>query len=123
MFCQLGGCAPFYCGRWNNQVRNAARRQAGGPARLLNDYLPRLWLDTHTQDRHAIALVMAEAGEHTIVLGGDYPVTQPENGIEYALAERDGLRLRAATRQRIERDNALALLGQRTTGALGLDHP
>jgi predicted TIM-barrel fold metal-dependent hydrolase len=123
MFCQLGGCAPFYCGRWNNHVRNAARRPAGGPARLLNDYLARLWLDTHTQDRHAMALVMAEAGEHTLVLGGDYPVTQPENGIDYALAELDALRLPPATRQKIERDNALTLLGPRTMALLGVEPP
>ena len=123
MFCQLGGCAPFYCGPWNNYVRNAARRQAGGPARLLNDYLAHLWLDTHTQDRHAMALVMAEAGEHTVVLGGEYPVTQPENSIDYALAELDALRLPPATRQKIERDNALTLLGPRTMALLGVEHP
>ena len=113
MFGQLGGTAPFYCGRWNNQVRTAARRQRVGPSKMLNDYLSHLWLDTHTQDRHAIALVMAEAGEHTIVLGGDYPVTEPENGVDYALAELNALQLAPASRQKIERDNALALLGER----------
>jgi hypothetical protein len=92
-------------------------------ARLLNEYLAHLWLDTHTQDRHAMALVMAEAGEHTIVLRGDYPVTQPENGVDHALAELDALRLPPATRQKIERDNALTLLGPRTMALLGVEPP
>ncbi|NIO09155.1 MAG: hypothetical protein GTO40_14540, partial [Deltaproteobacteria bacterium] len=56
-------------------------------SRTLQEYLSHVWLDTHTQDRDALALVIAEAGEHVVVLGGDHPYTPFEGGIPYAVAE------------------------------------
>jgi predicted TIM-barrel fold metal-dependent hydrolase len=45
------------------------------------------------------------------VLGGDYPVTAPDLGMHYVQAELDALDLSAEVRRKIERDNALDLLG------------
>jgi predicted TIM-barrel fold metal-dependent hydrolase len=56
--------------------------------------------------------VLEEAGAHTIVLGSDYPVTAPELGMQYVQTELDALGLAPEVRQKIERDNALALLGR-----------
>ncbi len=118
MFCQLGGVAPICCGRWASAIHHGQLAQVNAgqaPAwtsHTLSDILGHLWLDTHTQDHHAIALVMAEAGDHTVVLGGDYPVTLPDTGIDYAMAELDALKLPADVMRKIERDNGLALLGE-----------
>jgi predicted TIM-barrel fold metal-dependent hydrolase len=70
-----------------------------------------VWLDTHTQDRHALRLVLEEAGTGGVVLGGDYPVTAPDLGMHYVQAELDALDLSPEVRRKIERDNALDLLG------------
>jgi predicted TIM-barrel fold metal-dependent hydrolase len=45
------------------------------------------------------------------VLGGDYPVTAPDLGMHYVQAELDALDLSPEVRRKIERDNALDLLG------------
>ena len=120
MFCQLGGFAPFCCGRWYyhaQQARNLTRDRAeplpSWVDKSLGDYLSQLWLDTHTQDRHALALVMAEAGDHVIVLGGDHPYTPAEGGIPYAMAEVEALGTSDEIKRKIERGNALNLLGPR----------
>ena len=120
MFCQLGGIAPICCGRWEFQgtQERLLQERLGGPMPEwvnvdLRDVLSRVWLDTHTQDRWALELVMREAGAHTIVLGGDYPFTEPELGMDYTRAELDALHLSAEVRRQIERDNALAFLGSR----------
>jgi len=114
MFCQLGGVAPICCGRWSfHDVAQAHGAADHVPARSLADYLSHVWLDTHTQDRHALALVMAEFGAHTIVIGGDYPFTVPSLGMDYTLAELAALSPDAETRHNIECNNALALLGRR----------
>ncbi len=120
MFCQLGGVAPICCGRWEFQAKQEKllHTRHGGELPLwasidLRDVLSKVWLDTHTQDRWALELVIREAGPGGIVIGGDYPFTEPELGVEYTLAELDALGLAADTRKRIERDNALALLGPR----------
>lgn len=120
MFCQLGGVAPFCCGRWEYHRHQARRleeekgiRRPAWVERSLADYLSHVWLDTHTQDRHALALVLAELGEHVAVLGGDHPYTPFERGIPYALEELDGLALSTETRRNVERENALRLLGPR----------
>ncbi len=125
MFCQLGGVAPICCGRWEFQAKQERLLQAnlGGPMPDwvnvdLRDVLSRVWFDTHTQDRWALELVMREAGAHTIVLGGDYPFTEPELGMEYTLAELDALELAPDVRRMIERDNALAFLGSRAPAGL-----
>jgi predicted TIM-barrel fold metal-dependent hydrolase len=117
MFCQLGGAAAICCGRWHFHAAQA-RRQALALGRMvpawargeLKDVLSHLWLDTHTQDRHALRLVLDEVGDSQIVLGGDYPVTPVELGMQYVQAELDALHLTAAVRRKIERDNALDLL-------------
>jgi predicted TIM-barrel fold metal-dependent hydrolase len=118
MFCQLGGAAAICCGRWHfhatqaHQQAAALGREVPQWARFeLSELLSHVWLDTHTQNRHALRLVLAEAGANSIVLGGDYPVTAPELGMCYVQAELDALGLPTAVRQRIERDNALELLG------------
>jgi predicted TIM-barrel fold metal-dependent hydrolase len=118
MFCQLGGAAAICCGRWQfhrlQAVEQAETLKVEVPAwgrHSLNEILARVWLDTHTQDRHAIRLVLDEIGSQSIVLGGDYPVSPVEVGIRYMGWELDALDLDVATRRRIERDNALALLG------------
>jgi predicted TIM-barrel fold metal-dependent hydrolase len=77
----------------------------------LTDVLSHVWLDSHTQDRHALRLVLEAVGPRGVVLGGDYPVTAPELGMHNAQAELDTLDLSAEVRRKIERDNALALLG------------
>jgi predicted TIM-barrel fold metal-dependent hydrolase len=116
MFCQLGGAAAICCGRWNFH-RVQALEQAGKDevpiwaSRSLNEVLSHVWLDTHTQDRHAIRLVIEEVGAQSVVLGGDYPVSPVELGMDYMTAELDALDLDSDARRRIERDNALALLG------------
>jgi predicted TIM-barrel fold metal-dependent hydrolase len=56
-------------------------------------------------------LVLEEAGAETVVLGGDYPVTAPDLGMQYVLAELEALNLSADVRREIERDNALSLFG------------
>jgi predicted TIM-barrel fold metal-dependent hydrolase len=118
MFCQLGGAAAICCGRWHFHAAQA-REQAAALGRdvpiwarsELGDVLSHVWFDTHTQDRHAVRLVLEEAGAESVVLGGDYPVTAPELGMRYVQAELDALHLSPEARRRIERDNALALLG------------
>jgi predicted TIM-barrel fold metal-dependent hydrolase len=118
MFCQLGGMTPICCGRWEYHRRQARRVHEGRgealPAwarKTLGEYLSHLWLDTHTQDRHALSLVMAEAGDHVIVLGGDYPYTLLEEGILYTMGELAALDVPAHVRRKIECENALKLLG------------
>lgn len=118
MFCQLGGAAAICCGRWHFHGAQA-REQAAALGRQvplwarseLPDVLSRVWLDTHTQDRHALRLVLEEAGSDSVVLGGDYPVTDPGLGMRYVQAELDALDLSTEVRRKIERENALALLG------------
>lgn len=126
MFCQLGGVAPFMCGRWDYHRQQAKRLQKGLGAPLpgwvekaLAEHLSHLWLDTHSQDRHALSLVMAEAGDSCVVLGGDHPYTAFEDGIPYTLQELDALGLPASSRRKIERANAIDLLGERLRNAVG----
>jgi predicted TIM-barrel fold metal-dependent hydrolase len=125
MFCQLGGVAPFFCGRWDLNRRRYLRpkQEPAEPPlwtrKTLGEYLGRIWLDAHTQDRHALSLVLAEAGEHVIVLGGDHPYTIPENGILYTMAEIDALGVADEIRRKIESENALRLLGARFRQAAG----
>jgi predicted TIM-barrel fold metal-dependent hydrolase len=119
MFCQLGGFATACCARWDfhrkqHQLMSAA---AGRPLpawanHALEDYLGRIWLDTHSQDRNILRLALQVAGEHAIVLGGDYPLTLPEDGVLYNMAEVAALDLSPQTTSKIERENALALLGR-----------
>ncbi len=119
MFCQLGGFAHACCARWDfhrkqHQLMSAA---AGRPLpdwanHALEEYLGRIWLDTHSVDRHLLRLVLAVAGDHAIVLGGDYPLTLPEDGVLHNMAELDALGVSAATKANIERENALRLLGR-----------
>jgi hypothetical protein len=100
MFCQLGGAAAICCGRWHFHAIQA-REQAAALGRELpiwagtdlTDVLFHVWLDTHTQDRHALWLVLEEVGPRGVVLGGDYPVTAPELGMHYVQAELDTLDL------------------------------
>ncbi|HLY64310.1 MAG TPA: amidohydrolase family protein [Chloroflexota bacterium] len=118
MFCQLGGCAAMCCSRWYSAGVYALADQPPDAEQppwtkhTLSDILSHLWLDMHTQDRHAIRLVMAEAGDHGLVLGGDYPVTMPDLGLDYAMAEIQSLGLTPEVQRKLERDNALALLGK-----------
>jgi predicted TIM-barrel fold metal-dependent hydrolase len=118
MFCQLGGAAAICCGRWHfhrmQAMDQANHRNVELPAwarRGLNEILSRVWLDTHTQDRHAIRLVLEEVGLQSIVLGGDYPVSPVELGMHYMTDELDALQLDDGARRKIERENALKLLG------------
>jgi predicted TIM-barrel fold metal-dependent hydrolase len=119
MFCQLGGFAHACCARWDfhrkqqHLMAAAANRPVPDWANhALEEYLGRVWLDTHSQDRYIMRLVMDVAGEHTIVLGGDYPLTLPEDGVLYNMRELDALAPSSATRAKIERENALRLLGR-----------
>ena len=50
-------------------------------------------------------------GSNGVVLGSDYPVTAPDLGMEYVQSELDALDLSPEVRRKIERDNALTLLG------------
>ena len=118
MFCQLGGGACNYCGRWEfhrqQAIEQAKQRGVELPAwarRSLADVLFRVWMDTHTQDRHGIQLAIGEVGAQSIVLGGDYPVSPIELGPLYMTRELAALGLDEATRFAIERGNALRLLG------------
>jgi aminocarboxymuconate-semialdehyde decarboxylase len=117
MFCQLGGATAICCGRWHfhaQQAREQASalgREVPGWARSeLSEVLSHVWLDTHTQDRHALRLVLEEVGDSQIVLGGDYPVTSVELGMQYVQAELDAVELTESARRKIERDNAFTLL-------------
>lgn len=118
MFCQLGGIATACCGRWAAAIQHARIAQADDSSPLprwtshtLDDILGHVWVDTHSSDRHAIALALAEAGDTQLVLGGDYPVTLPDLGMHYTIGELDALNLSHETRKKVERENALALLG------------
>jgi predicted TIM-barrel fold metal-dependent hydrolase len=118
LFCQLGGAAAICCGRWHFHA-SQARSQAveigqdlpTWARRELTDILAHVWLDSHTQDRHALRLVLEEAGPRSIVLGSDYPVSAPDLGMDYVQSELDALNLPSETRRRIERENAFDLLG------------
>lgn len=119
MFCQLGGFAHACCARWDfhrkqHQLMSAA---AGRPVpdwanHALEEYLGRIWLDTHSVDRHLLRLVLDVAGDQAIVLGGDYPLTLPEDGVLHNMRELDALGVSATTRANIERENARRLLGR-----------
>lgn len=119
MFCQLGGFAPACCARWDfHRKQHKLMSAAGGrplpdwATHAFEDYLERIWVDTHSQDRHIMRLVMELVGDQTIVLGGDYPLTPPEDGVLHVMAELEELGVSAETKRRIERENALALLGR-----------
>ncbi len=64
-----------------------------------------------------MALVLAEAGESSIVLGGDHPWTAVERGLPHAVAELETLPLTKRVRDNVEHANALRLLGGRGTEA------
>ncbi|HEX6512154.1 MAG TPA: amidohydrolase family protein, partial [Chloroflexota bacterium] len=120
MFCQLGGFATGCCARWDFHVRQyqLMSSRLGFPLpdwakHTLTDYMARLWLDTHSQDRHILRLVMDVIGENGIVLGGDYPLTIPEDGVHWLMKELDALGVSPETKRKIERENALRLLGTR----------
>jgi predicted TIM-barrel fold metal-dependent hydrolase len=119
MFCQLGGFAPACCARWDfHRKQHKLMSAAAGRAlpdwatHAFEDYLSRIWVDTHSQDRHILQLVMQVAGDHTVVLGGDYPLTLPEDGVLHAMGELEALGVSAETRAKVERENALRLLGR-----------
>lgn len=119
MFCQLGGFAHACCARWDfhrkqHQLMSAA---SGRPVpewanHALEEYLGRIWLDTHSTDRHLMRLVLDVAGEDTIVLGGDYPLTLPEDGVLHNIRELDALGVTDSVKAKIERGNARRLLGR-----------
>lgn len=118
MFCQLAGIAPFCCGRWEfvNKQEQLRERVVGGgisewATRDLREILSHIWMDSHAQTGNAMRLVLDEAGDHTVVLGSDYPWTPPEFGMDYAVSELDTLQLPTGTLRNIERDNALRLIG------------
>jgi len=120
MFCQLGGFAPGCCARWDFHVRQyrlmgAALNQPlpEWAKHTFVDYLRHVWLDTHSQDRHIMRLVLDLLGDDNIVLGGDYPLTVPEDGVHWVLQELGALGVSPETVHKIERDNALRLLGSR----------
>jgi predicted TIM-barrel fold metal-dependent hydrolase len=119
MFCQLGGFAHACCARWDfhRKQHHLMSDAAGKPLpdwanHALEEYLSRIWLDTHSTDRHLMRLVLDLAGDKTIVLGGDYPLTLPEDGVVHNMNELAALNLSPETRSNIERDNALRLLGR-----------
>ena len=78
----------------------------------LEEYLGRIWLDTHSQDGPLMRLVMELAGEDVIVLGGDYPLTLPEDGVLHVMKELDRIGASPHVKAKIERENALRLLGR-----------
>ncbi len=57
--------------------------------------------------------MLEEASDDVVVLGGDHPWTPADRGIPYEMAELDALDLPQDTKQKIERGNALKLLGPR----------
>jgi predicted TIM-barrel fold metal-dependent hydrolase len=119
MFCQLGGFAPACCSRWDFHCRQrqliskaTSEPMPAWAEHRLTDYLKHVWLDTHSQDRHMLRLLLDLLGdEHGIVLGGDYPLTVPEDGVLHVMDEVGAMQLAPATVRRIERDNAARLLG------------
>jgi predicted TIM-barrel fold metal-dependent hydrolase len=117
MFCQLGGFAPACCARWDFHCRQRRliSEATGQPmpawaSRHLTEYLSRVWLDTHSQDRHILRLVIDQVGDQGIVLGGDYPLTVPEDGVLHVMSEVKALGLPAESVTNIERANAARLL-------------
>ena len=71
-----------------------------------------MWFDTHSQDRHILRLVMEMLGDDVIVLGGDFPITPPEDGVAHIMGELAAMGVSDSARQKIERENAQHLLGQ-----------
>lgn len=119
MFCQLGGFAPACCARWDfhRKQHKLMSASAGRPLpdwanHAFEDYIEHIWVDTHSQDRHIMRLVLDLVGDRTIVLGGDYPLTLPEDGVLHVMDEVEALGASAATKANIERENALRLLGR-----------
>jgi predicted TIM-barrel fold metal-dependent hydrolase len=119
MFCQLGGFAPACCARWDYHAKHqrTMSQTTGQPlpswaTRTLQEYLSHLWLDTHSQDRHILRLVLEMLGDDVIVLGGDFPITPVEDGVLHVLGELEAMDVVDSTRRKIERENALHLLGR-----------
>jgi predicted TIM-barrel fold metal-dependent hydrolase len=119
MFCQLGGFAHACCARWDfhRKQQHLMASTAGRPVpdwaqHALEEYLGRIWLDTHSQDGSLMRLVMEVAGDDVIVLGGDYPLTLPEDGVLHVMKELDRIGASPHVRAKIERENALRLLGR-----------
>ena len=118
MFCQLGGFAPACSARWDYHAKHqrAMSQTTKQPLprwanRTLREYLSRVWLDTHAQDRHILRLVLELLGDDVIVLGGDFPITPPEDGVLFAMGELEAMGVPESTRRKIEREKAQHLLG------------
>ena len=118
MFCQLGGFAPACCARWDYHTKHQRilSDRMGQPVPQwakgdLREYLSRIWLDTHSQDRHVLRLVLDLIGDESIVLGGDFPITPIDDGVPYAMFELAALGVPESTTRRVERENAEHLLG------------
>ena len=118
MFCQLGGFAPAFSARWDYHAKHqrAMSQTTKQPLprwanRTLREYLSRVWLDTHAQDRHILRLVLELLGDDVIVLGGDFPITPPEDGVFFAMGELEAMGVPDSTRRKIEREKAQRLLG------------
>lgn len=119
VFCQLGGFLPFTIGRFDQQLFFERRlcEQEGRPLpeylhRRVADYCQAFYVDTHTADAAALRCALACMTADRIVLGGDYPVSPPNCGLEYTLGQLAQVELTETDRQKILRENAARLLGR-----------
>ena len=70
-------------------------------------YVRRVWVDSLTLSPRVLAFALDTFGPERIVLGSDYPFKM---GVDDPVGALDPLRLDAATRRRVTRDNARELL-------------
>ncbi len=117
IFCQLGGTIPFLFGRFELLKKQLSRSPKGqadpeivGPLKDLDDYRGRIFTDCHSLDRYAMQCTIDTLGPESIVVGGDFPLCLPHEGISWTIDEINSMRLTASERELIFGGNAARLL-------------
>lgn len=102
-----GGYFPHYLGRGDHAWR--VRPDSHSMERKPSDYLDRFWFDSLVHSPDILRALIGVVGVNRVVIGTDYPFDMGEDD---AAAVAESLNwLPAADRDRIERQNALELLG------------
>lgn len=117
IFCQLGGTIPFLFGRFELLKKQLARSPKGAadpeavmPLKELRDYKGRIFADCHSMDRVAMQCAVDNLGADAVVVGGDYPLCLPAEGICWTIDEINSMRLTAPEREKVFGGNAARLL-------------
>src|ERR1700752_4634127 len=72
-----GGHLPQYYGRLDRHV-HAHPQNAVNPSRTASSYLPDLYDDTYPYEAAMLDPLVARAGADRLVVGGDYPLGDPD---------------------------------------------